>query len=113
MNSRSGSGDKRTMMAKKYPLTYEKTYMRLSALTGMSAEEVDVFLLKLTKIVTGELNRKGESLIPYLGKFYLKRVPARKRNIKDFVTDERITVKIPAQDKLKFKVNKEFSKLFR
>ena len=100
-------------MPKRYSPIYEKTYMRMSAMTGMSTEEIDVFMIKLVKIITNELNRKGESLIPYLGKFYLKRVPARKRSILDFPTEKRLTVKIPASDKLKFKVNREFSKLFR
>jgi nucleoid DNA-binding protein len=101
------------MAYKQYSPTYEKTYMRLSAFTGMSAGEIDVFMIKLVKVITGQLNRDGESLIPYLGKFYIKRVPARKRNIVDFSTEKRFTVKIPASDKLKFKVNRDFSKLFR
>jgi nucleoid DNA-binding protein len=101
------------MPYKQYSPTFEKTYMRLSALTGMSAEEIDVFIIKLVKVITGQLNRDGEALVPYLGKFYIKRVPARKRNITDFSTDKRFTIKIPASDKLKFRVNRDFSKLFR
>lgn len=87
--------------------------MRLSAYTGMSAEEIDIFMIKLVKVISTQLNRSGESMIPYLGKFYIKRVPPRKRNIVDFSTEKRFTVKIPASDKLKFKINREFSKLFR
>jgi nucleoid DNA-binding protein len=101
------------MPYKKYSPTFEKAYMRLSAYTGMSAHEIDVFMIKFVKVITSQLNRDGEALVPYLGKFYIKRVPPRRRSIVDFSTEKRFTVKIPASDKLKFRVNRDFSKLFR
>ena len=85
----------------------------MSRTTGMSKDEVDLFILKMIQIFTKDLKHDGEVIVPYLGKFYLKRMPPRKRSVKDFGSDERFTVKIPAQDKLKFTINKAFSKLFR
>jgi len=79
----------------------------------MSKNEVDLFILKMIQVFKQYLNHDGEVIVPYLGKFYLKRMPPRKRSVKDFGSDERYIVKIPAQDKLKFKVNKAFSKLFK
>jgi len=79
----------------------------------MGNEEIDMFILRLIKLLKSDLNHNGEVIVPYLGKFYLKRMPPRKRSILDFGSDERYTVEIPAMDKLKFKVNKNFSKLFR
>lgn len=100
-------------MSKIYPPSYEKLYTRLSRTTGMSKDEVDLFVLKIVQILEADLHRSGEVILPYLGKFYLKRMPPRKRSVKDFGSDERFTVTIPAQDKLKFKVNKQFRKLFK
>jgi len=79
----------------------------------MSKDEIDLFILKLIQILTQELHKKGEVIVPYIGKLYLKRMPPRKRSVKDFGSDERFIVKIPAQDKLKFVVNKAFGKLFK
>ncbi|RLB67640.1 MAG: hypothetical protein DRH08_03165 [Deltaproteobacteria bacterium] len=100
-------------MSKIYPPSYEKLYTRLSRTTGMSKDEVDLFILKIIQILESDLHRSGEVILPYLGKFYLKRMPPRKRSVIDFETKQRFTVDIPAQDKLKFTVNKAFKKLFR
>ena len=100
-------------MSKMYPPTYEELYSKLSRVTGMSKDEIDLFLLRMTKIFTDELNRSGETIVPYIGKFYLKRMPPRKRSVIDFGSDERFTIDIPAQDKLKFQVNKQFRKIFK
>ena len=100
-------------MSKIYSITYEKIYARLSTATGMSKNEIDLFLLKFIKIITSDLHRKGECVLPYLGKFTLKRMPPRRRIVKDFATGNRTTINVPAEDKLKFKINKSYSKLFR
>lgn len=100
-------------MPRNYPPSYEELYTKLSSYTGMSKDEIDVFIIKMIKLISKDLNMKGKAILPYLGKFELKRMPPRKRSIKDFTTGERETVMIPAQDKLKFKINKNFSKLFR
>ena len=92
---------------------YEKLYNRLSSMTGLSNEEVDLFILNLVKILTNELHRSGKTTLPYMGKFFLKRLPPRKREVKDFVTEERHIIEIPARDMLKFTVNKKFKELFR
>lgn len=99
-------------MSKIYSVTYEELYKRLSTATGMSKNEVDLFILKLIKIINSDLHRTGKAVLPYLGTFTLKRMPPRKRSVKDFETGERSIVKIPAQDKLKFKISKSYSKLF-
>lgn len=100
-------------MSKLYPPSYERFYSKMSRTTGMSKDEVDLFILKMVQIFKQDLNKEGEVVVPYLGKFYLKRMPPRKRSVLDFGSDERFTVKIPAQDKLKFTVNKAFAKLFK
>lgn len=100
-------------MSKLYPPSYEKFYSQMARTTGMSKDEIDMFILKMIQIFKKELKHDGESIVPYLGKLYLKRMPPRKRSVVDFGSDERFTVKIPAQDKLKFTVNKAFAKLFR
>ena len=100
-------------MPKLYPIAYEDIYKRLSANTSLSKVDIDIILLKLIKIITNDLNHNGACVVPYLGKFSLKRMPPRKRVIKDFTTGERTTVNIPAQDKLKFKINKAYSKIFK
>jgi len=100
-------------MATIYPPSYEKFYASVSRRTGMPKEEIDMLILTMIKVIKADLDMKGEVCMPYLGKFYLKRLPPRKRSVKDFATDERFTIDIPARDKVKFKVNKEFSKLFR
>ncbi len=100
-------------MAKMYPPSYEIFYSKLSQRTGMSNQEIDMFILTMIKVLKADLDMRGEVIMPYLGKFYLKRLPPRKRSVKDFATDERFTIDIPARDKLKFKVNKELKKLFR
>ena len=92
---------------------YEKIYTKLSRQTGMSKDEVDIFILKIVNILKIDLHHDGEVILPYLGKFYLKRMPPRKRSVVDFETKQRFTVDIPAQDKLKFTINKAFKKLFR
>jgi len=79
----------------------------------MSKDEIDIFVLKMTKLFTEDLHHTGEVLVPYLGKFYLKRMPPRKRSVVDFGSDQRYTIDIPAQDKLKFEVNKQFRKIFK
>ena len=78
----------------------------------MSNEEIDMFILKMIKVIKNKVDHDGEAIVPYLGKLYLKRVPPRKRSVIDFPTKKRIVIDIPAVDKLKFKVNKNFSKLF-
>ena len=95
-----------------YPPKYKLFYDKLSKLAGMSNTEIDVFIIRLIKIIERELNKKGTVIVPYFGKFYLKRLPARKRSIVDFATGKRYMVNIPARDNLKFKVNKKFRKLF-
>ena len=100
-------------MSKMYPPAYEEIYTRLSRTTGMSKDEVDIFILKIVQILKVTLHHKGEIILPYLGKFYLKRMPPRKRSMTDFGTKQRFVVNIPAQDKLRFTINKAFKKLFR
>lgn len=96
-----------------YPPSYEKLYSDLSRQTGMSKQEVDMFILSMIRVFKAELNMTGKTIMPYLGKFYLKRLPSRKRSVKDFVTDERYIIDVPARNKLKFKVNKKFKRLFK
>jgi len=96
-----------------YTPLYEKLYSQLSSESGMSKDEIDIFILKLIKIITKDLNRTGKAILPYFGVFSLKRMPSRKRVVKDFETGETITINIPAEDKLKFKINKTYSKLFK
>ena len=100
-------------MSKMYPPAYERLYSGLSRSTGMSKDEIDIVILKMVKLFTDDLNHKGKVTVPYLGKFYLKRMPPRERSVADFVSDERYTVQIPAQDKLKFEVNKQFRRIFK
>ena len=99
-------------MARLYPLKYEPFYNRLSRLTGMSNNEIDMFVLKMIKIIVNDLHHKGKIYLPYLGKFTLKRMPPRKRAIGNLSINKKVTVNIPAQDKLRFKINRKFSKLF-
>lgn len=104
------------MSNQRYSAQYRKFYTDLSRLTGMSNDELDMLFIRIIKVITNDLNRSGEVLIPYLGKFKLKRMPPRKRVFLENPSDpssNRISVSIPASDKLKFTVNRHFSKLFR
>lgn len=100
-------------MPKLYPLAYDKFYTKLSRITGMSNEELDVTFLKVLSVIKNDLNKSGEVNVPYLGKFTLKRMPPRTREMLDFGSNERFKVDVPARDKLSFRVNRAFSKLFR
>lgn len=96
-----------------YPVMYRELYQKISRLTGMSNEEIDMFILTMIKVLSSDLNRNGKVILPYMGQFHLKRMPPRKRCIKDFATGDTHTIQLPAMDKLKFTINKQFSKLFR
>jgi nucleoid DNA-binding protein len=96
-----------------YPPTYENLYSKLSNSTGMSKDEVDIFILKMIKFLTDNLHRSGETIVPYLGKFKLRRMPPRKRSVKDFDTGKNYMIEVEAQDKLTFQINKEFRKIFK
>ena len=99
-------------MAIPYPLSYKPFYDKLSRLTGMSNEEIDIFILRMTKVLVNDLNYEGRACLPYLGKFTLKRMSPRKRAFTHLVTKKKTIINVPAQDKLRFKVNRKFSKLF-
>lgn len=100
-------------MRKTHPAMYEPLYKRLSSMTGMSEEEVKIFILKYTKVLTNDLHRNGEVYVPYLGKFSLKRLPARTRSVRHFGRNVQYTMIMPAGDVLKFKINREYTKLFK
>lgn len=100
-------------MPKLYPLKYEKFYNKLGRITHLNNEELDVLMLKMISVIKNDLKRSGEVYVPYMGKFTLKRMAPRKRSMLDFGNSQRYTVKIPAQDKLSFRVNRAFAKLFR
>ena len=100
-------------MAKQYPLSYRSFYDKLSAATGMSNEEADQFLLKIINILANDLHRNGTVYLPYLGRFSLKRMSPMKRSVMDFGKNQRVTIDVPAEDKLKFNINKRFKKLFK
>lgn len=95
-----------------YSPQYRKFYNKLSKATGLSNERIDQVFISMVEILTRDIDRDGEIVIPYLGKFYLKRMPPRKRSV-SFVGDERLIVDVPAYDKLKFKVNAKFAKRFK
>jgi len=100
-------------MAKRYPLQYEQLYNRIVRTTGLTKEEINIFILKITKEIINNLHHDGKAIVPFLGKFSLKRMPPRKRKIKDFGTGEYMIIQVPAEDKLKFEINKEFRKIFK
>lgn len=100
-------------MAKPHPAMYEPLYKRLSSMTGMSEEEVKIFILKFTKVLTSDLHRDGKVYVPYLGKFFLKRLPARTRSVRHFGLNIQHTITMPAGDVLKFKINREYAKMFK
>lgn len=100
-------------MPKLYSIKYDKFYAKLSRITGLSNEEIDVIFLKIVSIIKNDLNRTGSIYVPYLGTFTLTRMPPRKREMLDFASKERFMVDVPAEDKLKFTINRDFRKLFR
>ena len=92
---------------------HEHVLGKLSIQAGISREEVALLILKLVNITKHDILRKGEATLPYFGKFYIKRLPPRKRKCFDFQNNKHYFIDMPAQDQLKFKINREFSKLFR
>lgn len=99
-------------MARLYPLSYEPFYNKLSHLTGMSNNEIDMFVLRMIKVITNDLHRKGNVYLPYLGRFSLKRMPPKKMAVGNLPINKKATIDVPARDKLRFKISKKFSKLF-
>jgi hypothetical protein len=100
-------------MSTLYSRFHEHLYKRLSLITGMSKHEIDIFMLKLVKILVQILNKKGKVNIPYLGRFYLVRIPARRIIVRDFKLKKMLWKQVPAGDQLRFKINEEFAKLFK
>lgn len=100
-------------MSKLYPPKHEILYNKLSATTGMSREEIDIFILKMIKIFINDLHRYGKVCVPYLGRFILERKGPRKRSVTNFATGIVSIIDVPARDKLTFKINPNYSKLFR
>lgn len=97
-------------------LKYRSLYHRIAMASGIDEDKIDLAILYLVKYTKRELDMKGRATVPYFGRFEIRRVPPRKRWVMTSNVAGRIQgarKQFPAKDKLVFKINKHFSKLFR
>lgn len=81
-------------------------FKRISVRTGLSVLEVTNIFAVTAAIIKQDLKEKGECLIPYIGKYYVKDSRRRRQKIMDFKTKEQRVITVPPRKQIKFECNK-------
>lgn len=83
----------------------------LAIKTGIKESDIENLFMNYMMLSSVSLRKEGEIELPFFGVFRLKRLPARRRQVKDFSTMKQVFINMPAEDKLSFRAFKDALRL--